>query len=65
MASYDNPFARHWSSKIYERYIAVRVPANLIKSADRSLKLQIDMSRTSEQIHFREIGTHDLEVPLG
>ena len=28
-ASFDNPFARHWNSKMYERYAAVFVPANL------------------------------------
>jgi hypothetical protein len=63
MASYDNPFARHWNSKFYARYIAARVPAGLIKDGDRYLKLKIDMSKTHSPIHIREAGTHDLEVP--
>ena len=65
MASYENPFARHWSSKIYNRYIAARIPANYIPSDQRFLSVKIDMSLQDEGIHFREIGTHDLDTPLG
>ncbi len=75
LASYDNPFARHWNSKIYNRYIAARIPADLIPqpSADKAplLKVQIDLSMQQPitkdvptGIHFREMGTHDLEVPI-
>jgi hypothetical protein len=62
LTTYDNPFARHWGSKLYARYIAARVPAQL--AADRRfLDVQIDMTRQDNYLHFREIGTHDLEVP--
>lgn len=68
LASYDSPFARHWNSKIYNRYIAARIPAELIPQptadAPPLLKVKIDMSKTDSAIHFREIGTHDLEIPF-
>lgn len=67
LASYDNPFARHWSSKYFNRYIAARIPAELIPrpQADRVpvLEVKIDMTKQDDYIYFREIGTHDLEVP--
>jgi len=62
IASYDNPFARHWNSKFYERYLAARIPADMIGDA-RYLTVKIDMSKQVDAIHFREIGTHDLDVP--
>ena len=72
LASYDNPFARHWNSKIYNRYIAARIPAELIPqpTADTPplLKVQIDLTKQNPAndagIYFREMGTHDLEVPI-
>jgi hypothetical protein len=63
LATYDNPFARHWNSKFYERYIAARIPAGLIPANARYLDVSIDMSKQNEGIHVREIGTHDLDVP--
>ncbi|MEJ2165978.1 MAG: hypothetical protein P8X90_10645 [Desulfobacterales bacterium] len=30
MAKYDNPFARHWNSKAFARYIAARIPSSVI-----------------------------------
>jgi hypothetical protein len=64
MATYDNPFARHWNSKFYERYVASRVPAALIPPHVRYLSVRIDMSKQNDEgIYFREIGTHDLDVP--
>ena len=63
MATYDSPFARHWNSKIYERYIAARIAANLIPKDARWLSVRIDMSKQDYGIHFREIGTHDLDMP--
>ena len=62
-ASFDNPFARHWNSKMYERYAAVIVPAHLI-TASRFWNVQIDMTHQNDNFQFREVGTHDLEVPI-
>jgi len=63
IASYDNPFARHWNSKFRARYIAARIPAALISPGDRWLSVRIDMSNQNRNIYFREIGTHDLDIP--
>ena len=62
-ATFDNPFARHWNSKMYERYAAVFVPANLTVASGFG-NVQIDTGHQSENFKFREIGTHDLEVPI-
>lgn len=64
LASYDNPFARHWNSKFYERYIAAHIPADLIGN-ERYVSVKFDMSKQNMAIYFREIGMHDLEVPFG
>jgi hypothetical protein len=64
MATYDNPFARHWNSKFRERYIAAYIPAALIPPDARWLSVRVDMRNQNNNIHFREIGTHDLDVPL-
>jgi hypothetical protein len=63
MATYDNPFSRHWNSKSYERYIATRIPNQYIPSNARFLDVIIDMTKQNTDINFREIGTHDLAVP--
>jgi hypothetical protein len=66
-ATYDNPFARHWNSKVWNRYIAARIPADLIPKpkadAPPLLRVKIDMSKQDNNINFREMGTHDLEIP--
>ena len=64
VATYDNPFARHWNSKLYCRYIAALIPARLIESAAQFLSVKIDMRGITKPIFFREIGTHDLDVPI-
>ena len=81
LATYDNPFARHWNSRFYNRYIAARIPAEMINKAlklddsnDRMTQLisiKVDLTKQGEdknktyedRLHFREIGTHDLELP--
>ncbi|WP_254444830.1 hypothetical protein, partial [Anabaena sp. UHCC 0187] len=67
LASYDNPFARHWNSKSFNRYIAAYIPADLISKPRPDvipyLKVKIDMSKQDIGLYFREMGTHDLEVP--
>lgn len=63
--TYDNPFARHWNSKIYDRYLAARIPANMIPAGSRYLDVRFDMSKQNGfGLRFREIGTHDLETPF-
>lgn len=57
--TYQNPFATHFNSKLFDRYIAVKVPARLLKQGDKFLEVKIDMTNQDHHIHFREIGTHD------
>jgi hypothetical protein len=63
LATYDNPFARHWNGKLYNRYIAARIPAGLIPKNARFLDVKIDMTKQNHGIHLREAGTHDLDIP--
>jgi hypothetical protein len=62
LTTYDNPFARHWGTKPWCRYLAARVPASLISNS-RYIDVTIDMSRQNRPLNFREVGTHDLDVP--
>jgi len=57
--TYTNPFQIHFNSKIYDRYLATRIPAGYISQGDKFVKLKIDMTLANQNIHFREIGTHD------
>ena len=57
--SYHNPFATHHSSKIYQRYVAALVPASVIPSGSKFLKVEIDLTFSDTNFHFREVGTHD------
>lgn len=59
-SSYDNPFARNFNGKIYQRYLAARIPAEYIKPGDKFIKLEINMQPTNHNLYLREIGTHDL-----
>lgn len=64
MATYDNPFARQWNSKFRERYIATRIPKELIASNAHYISVVIDLSKQNRELNFREIGAHDLDVPV-
>jgi len=58
--TWNNPFQRHNDGKLYCRYIAIRIPASMIKATDRFLALRIDMTfNTNQGLNIREIGTHD------
>ena len=59
--SYDNPFARHYNTKIYSKYIAANVPKELIGKNDKFISVKIDMTNQNNglNINFREVGTHD------
>ena len=64
LATYDNPFARYWNSRPGCNYNAALVPAEMIPSGARFLSVEIDLSKQADDIKFREVGTHDLDVPL-
>jgi len=57
--SFQNPFAVNYNSKLYQRYIATIVPKELVNS--NFLNVEINMANQDNHIHFREVGTHDLE----
>jgi len=57
--AYKNPFSTHFNSKSFDRYIATRVSKNLIRNEDSFITFTIDMTNANNNIHFREIGTHD------
>jgi hypothetical protein len=63
LTTYDNPFSRHWNGRTYQRYVAARIPANMIDKNARFLDVKIDTTYQNAPFYFREIGTHDLEVP--
>jgi streptogramin lyase len=64
MTTYTNPFARYWNSRPGCNYNAAWVPAERIPADARFLSVEIDLSRQFDDIKFREVGTHDLDVPL-
>lgn len=66
LSTYNTPFSRYWNSRPACRYYAARIPAELIPTTTRFLKVQIDLSKQAGilDFDFREIGTHDLEIPL-
>ncbi len=57
--SYSNPFATHFNSKLYDRYLASFVPANYIPKNTKFLIVTISMMKNDHRFYFREIGTHD------
>ncbi|WP_052691841.1 phage tail-collar fiber domain-containing protein [Teredinibacter purpureus] len=63
-ATYDNPFARHWNSKLYNRYLAARIPASEIPQGFSYLKVEVDMVNSGHSIYLREMGTHNLMTPV-
>lgn len=54
-ATYSNPFATHFNSKIYNRFLAARIPAHLTNSN----LLKITIKTNDDAIYFRECGTID------
>jgi hypothetical protein len=57
--TFDNPFSRHFNSKIYQRYYGVIIPANLLPTTNfLTIKLDIPLDNAAG-LHFREVGTHD------
>jgi len=44
---------------VYNRYIATKIPKELIKKGDNTISVKIDMTFQNNNIYFREVGTHD------
>lgn len=63
MTTYDNPFSRHYNSKLYQRYMAAKIPTSMLDKSKNFITLTVDMSKQKNNDHtitFRELGTHDL-----
>ncbi len=56
--SFDNPFARHFNSKIWQRYLGVIIPKDIINSINSNF-MTITIT-TPFYINIREVGTHDV-----
>jgi hypothetical protein len=54
-ATYSNPFATHFNSKPYNRFLAARIPVHLTNSN----LLKITLKTTDDWFYFRECGTID------
>jgi hypothetical protein len=59
--TYSNPFATHFNSKFYDRYMSCFIPKELIPEGATFITVDIDMSKQDKNIFFREAGTHDFE----
>jgi len=59
--SYSNPFATNANSKIFSRYMAAYIPAEIIPKDALMIELEIDMTQQNHNLYLREIGTHDTE----
>lgn len=59
--SFDNPFARHFNSKIYQRYLATIIPKEYIQTTDKYIEISITIPVNSGKgLYFTEVGTHDV-----
>jgi hypothetical protein len=60
--SFDNPFARHFNSKMYQRYYGIVIPKQFLpvkgSSRDNFIKLKITIP-SGRNLAFTEAGTHD------
>ncbi len=60
--TFQNPFATHFNSKMYQRYYAVRIPKELLPPVDSKnnnfINFRLSLYK-NESIYFTEVGTHD------
>ena len=56
--TWKHPLAIHHNSKMYERFIATRIPEALTRGKT-SITVEVDMTQQNHHIHCREIGTVD------
>jgi hypothetical protein len=63
--SFNNPFSRHYNSKMYQRYYGIVIPVDVLPVKgtidDNFITLQINIPNndTSRPVYFSEVGTHD------
>jgi hypothetical protein len=58
--TFNNPFARHFNSKPYQRYYGMVIPKDkLIGITENFMTLRINVPLNNYHFYFREVGTHD------
>jgi len=57
--TFNNPFARHHNSVMYQRYLGVIIPKNLLPPNINFITIKLSVPYNVNGIHFREVGTHD------
>jgi hypothetical protein len=58
--SFDNPFAIHFNSKIYQRYLGVVIPRTYLTGLTDFMSIRLNVPYNSgSHFYFREVGTHD------
>jgi hypothetical protein len=57
--SFDNPFARHYNSKVNQKYLAIIIPKNLTVGLN-ILTIKLNIPLIANNFCFREMGTHDV-----
>ena len=56
--TFNNPFSRHFNSKIYMRYYGIIIPKDKLPS-DNFLEIKIIIPNNGQGLQIREVGTHD------
>jgi hypothetical protein len=56
--TFDNPFSRHFNSKLYNRYFGVIIPKEILPVSDNYIIVKFTIPLNSI-LYFREVGTHD------
>lgn len=58
-STYINPFSLHANGKAFMRYLAAKIPKELIGPNDHFVSIKINMMDQDLDIKIREAGTHD------
>lgn len=56
--TFNNPFSRHFNSKIYQRYYGVIIPKNLLPTNKNFITIRVS-TPDGNPFYVREVGTHD------
>ncbi len=57
--TFNNPFSRHFTSKLYQRYYGVIIPKNLLPTDKDFITIRVSMPKGGTNLYVREVGTHD------
>lgn len=57
--TFNNPFSRHHNSVMYQRYLGVIIPKNLLPTDINLITIKLSIPLNDAGLYFREVGTHD------